>query len=44
VYATAKAHHLGKTTQLWEIKVVDDQGQLVSVGKLTTLTLEKPPK
>lgn len=44
VYAKAKAHHLGKTTQLWEIKVVDDQGQLVSVGKLTTLTLEKPPK
>lgn len=42
VYATAKALHLGRTTQLWEIKVVDDQGQLVSVGKLTTLTLEKP--
>ena len=42
VYATVKALHLGRTTQLWEIKVVDDQGQLVSVGKLTTLTLEKP--
>ncbi|MGA0155255.1 MAG: PaaI family thioesterase [Flavobacteriaceae bacterium] len=42
VYATAKALHLGRTTQLWEIKVVDDQGQLISVGKLTTLTLEKP--
>ena len=42
VYAKAKALHLGRTTQLWEIKVVDDQGQLVSVGKLTTLTLEKP--
>ena len=42
VYATVKALHLGRTTQLWEIKVVDDQGQLVSIGKLTTLTLEKP--
>jgi len=44
VYATAKALHLGRTTQLWEIRVVDDQGQLISVGKLTTLTLEKPLK
>lgn len=41
VYATAKALHLGRTTQLWEVKVKDESNQLVSVGKLTTLTLNK---
>jgi uncharacterized protein (TIGR00369 family) len=41
VYATAKALHLGRTTQLWEIKVTDDNDALISVGKLTTLTLQK---
>ena len=41
VYATAKALHLGRTTQLWEVKVTDDNDTLISVGKLTTLTLEK---
>ena len=44
VYAKAKAVHLGRTTQLWEVRVSDDQGQLISVGKLTTLTLEKSSK
>ena len=41
IYATAKALHLGRTTQLWEIKVTDDNDALISVGKLTTLTLQK---
>jgi uncharacterized domain 1 len=44
VYAKVKAIHLGRTTQLWEVRVSDDQGQLISVGKLTTLTLEKSSK
>lgn len=41
VYATAKAIHLGRTTQLWEVKVTDEDNNLISVGKLTTLTLQK---
>lgn len=41
VYAKAKAIHLGRTTQLWEVKVTDDDNNLISVGKLTTLTLQK---
>ncbi len=39
VYAVAKAIHLGKTTQLWEIKVLNSQEELVSLVKLTTIIL-----
>jgi len=41
VFATAKPVHLGRTTQYWEIKVTDQEGALISVGKLLTITLEK---
>lgn len=41
VFATAKPVHLGRTTQHWEIKVTDQEGTLISVGKLLTITLEK---
>lgn len=41
VYAKAKAIHLGRTTQIWEIKVTDDDDKLVSLIKLTTLSLPK---
>ena len=42
VFATARAVHWGKTIQLWEIKVVNEENQLVSLAKLTTLS--KPIK
>ena len=41
VFATAKPVHLGRTAQHWEIKVTDQEGALISVGKLLTITLEK---
>lgn len=41
VYATARFLHKGRTTQLWEIKVTDEEGRLVSACKLTTITLPK---
>jgi len=41
VFATAKPVHLGRTTQHWEIKVIDKEGALISLGKLLTITLEK---
>ena len=40
VYAHAKVLHQGRTTQLWQIKIVNEEDQLVSLVKLTTLTLE----
>lgn len=41
VFATARPVHLGRTTQHWEIKVTDKDENIISVGKLLTLTLEK---
>lgn len=41
VTATATPIHMGKTIQLWEIKVVDDQQQLISHCKLSTFSRPK---
>ncbi len=41
IYATAKALHKGRTTQLWQIKITNEQGELVCLSKLTTITLPK---
>ncbi|GLB50477.1 thioesterase [Neptunitalea sp. Y10] len=41
VHATASFVHKGRTTQLWEIKVVNDEGVLISQCKLSTITLPK---
>ncbi|PKA84399.1 uncharacterized protein (TIGR00369 family) [Ulvibacter sp. MAR_2010_11] len=39
VYAKAKILHKGRTTQLWHIPIVNEDDQLISLVKLTTLTL-----
>lgn len=36
VYATARPVHLGRTIQLWEIRVTNDAEELISICKLTT--------
>ncbi|GAB1856847.1 PaaI family thioesterase [Flavobacteriaceae bacterium MHTCC 0001] len=41
VYAKAKFIHKGKTTQLFEIKVTDDNDNLISHCKLTTISLPR---
>ena len=41
VIATAKPIHLGKTIQLWEMRTVDEENQLISISKLTTYTRQK---
>lgn len=41
ITATAKIIHKGKTTHLWEIKVVDEDDNLISLCKLTNIILEK---
>lgn len=39
VYATATILHKGRTTQLWQIRIANEADELVSMVKLTTLTL-----
>lgn len=41
VFARAILVHKGRTTQLWDIKIRDAADQLISVVKLTTMTLPK---
>lgn len=40
VTATATALHLGKTTQLWQISIVDEQGRLISMSRLRLAVLQ----
>jgi len=41
VHAKAEVVHLGRTTQIWQIRVTDDDENLISLIKLTTITLPK---
>ena len=41
VFAKASAIHKGRTTQLWEIKITDEVDNLISLVKLTTISLPK---
>jgi len=41
VYAHATILHKGRTTQLWQIRIENEDKQLISLVKLTTLTLQK---
>ena len=41
VYARAEILHKGRTTQLWDIKVRDENESLISFCKLTTIALPK---
>ncbi len=41
VYARASILHKGRTTQLWEIKITNEEGDLISNCKLTTIALPR---
>jgi len=41
VIATATVVHKGRSTHLWEIKIVNSSGDLISIAKLTNIVLEK---
>ncbi|MBQ4801937.1 hotdog fold thioesterase [Aquimarina sp. MMG015] len=41
VYARAEIVHKGRTTQLWDIKIRNEEKQLISIVKLTTIALAK---
>ena len=41
VHATATPLHLGRTSQVWDIKIRDDRSRLVCVSRFTVAVLEK---
>lgn len=41
VFAKASLIHKGRTTQLWEIRVVNSDDELISLCKLTTVSLPR---
>jgi len=41
VRATARIIHKGRSTHLWEIKIEDEEGKLISICKLTCIVLAK---
>ena len=41
VTGTARPLHIGKTTQVWEIKITDEQEHLVCVSRITMAVLDR---
>lgn len=41
VHATARALHLGRRTQVWNIEMVDDDGKAVAAARLTVAVIER---
>ncbi|MEP1085912.1 hotdog fold thioesterase [Algoriphagus sp.] len=41
VTGTTKPIHLGKSTQVWEIKITNEQGQLCCISRITMAILDK---
>lgn len=44
VHGEAKPLHIGKTTQVWEIKMCDDDGKLCSISRLTMAVISTEKK
>ena len=40
VFATATAFHLGRSTQVWQIEIVDEEGRKIAVSRLTMVVLD----
>lgn len=41
VIGTAKPFHLGKTTQVWSIEIINQDNKLVSINRLTMAVLKR---
>ncbi len=41
VTATAKALHLGKSTQVWDIQIRNEKRELIAISRLTMAVLQK---
>jgi len=41
VFGTTRPLHVGRTTQVWEIKITNEQDQLVCVSRITMAVIDK---
>lgn len=41
VYGTSRPIHKGKTTQVWEIRITNEEGSLICISRITMAILEK---
>lgn len=41
VRGTARPVHVGKKTQVWEIRIIDDRDELVCISRITLAVLDK---
>jgi uncharacterized protein (TIGR00369 family) len=44
VTGTARALHVGRSTQVWEIRIEDDHGRLACVSRLTLAVVRQRPR
>lgn len=44
VIGTATPIHLGSTTQIWEIKIINESGKLVCISRLTLAVKDMPKR
>lgn len=42
VYGEARPLHLGRSTQVWDVRISNEEGQLVCISRMTAAVLEKP--
>jgi 1,4-dihydroxy-2-naphthoyl-CoA hydrolase len=41
VVGTARPLHIGRSTQIWEVRIVDEQNRLVCISRVTMALLDK---
>lgn len=41
VYATCRPFHIGRITHIWNIEIRNEQGHMVSISRLTTMTIKR---
>jgi 1,4-dihydroxy-2-naphthoyl-CoA hydrolase len=43
VTGTARPYHIGRSTQVWEIRIVDEVGRMVCISRLTMAVVKRKP-
>ena len=42
VQGVARPAHLGRASQIWEVRITDDEGRLVCISRVTMAVLDRP--